>query len=54
VLKHARGTLLRSHDIPTTATDDDPKIASLTPPFKVQFRAKCKEMLIEEELRRRK
>ncbi|EIN09736.1 DnaJ-domain-containing protein [Punctularia strigosozonata HHB-11173 SS5] len=54
VISQARSVLLKSHGIPTTVADDDHRILALKPPFKEQLRAKSKELLIEEELRRRK
>jgi len=40
--------------LPTTTPDDHPRLKGLTPPFKAQLRAKSKELLIEEEVRRRR
>ena len=37
-----------------TAADDHPKLKDLKPSFKEQLRAKSKQMLIDEELRRRR
>ncbi|KAH7097357.1 chaperone regulator [Auriculariales sp. MPI-PUGE-AT-0066] len=54
LITRARSDLLKSHGIPTTVQKDDLRVISLVPPFKQQLRAKVKEMLIEEEVRRRK
>ena len=54
VIKQARIILLKSLNLPTTLEDDDVKLQDVTPPFKEQLRAKSKEMLIDEEVRRRK
>lgn len=54
VIKQARVTLLKGMNLPTTLEDNDPKLKNLTPPWKQQLRAKSKELLIEEEVRRRK
>ncbi|GJE88630.1 DnaJ-domain-containing protein [Phanerochaete sordida] len=54
VIKQARVTLLKEMNLPTTLEDNDSKLKGLTPPWKQQLRAKSKELLIEEEVRRRK
>ncbi|EPQ54218.1 DnaJ-domain-containing protein [Gloeophyllum trabeum ATCC 11539] len=54
VIKQARLLVLKSHGLPSATTDDDPKLKDLQPPFKVQLREKSKDLLIEEEVRRRK
>lgn len=46
--------LLRSLNLPTTLEDDDPRLKELSPPWKEQLRAQSKELLIDEEVRRRK
>jgi len=53
-IAEARLRLLRSLDLSASTQDDDPKLRALVPPFKVQLRAQAKELLIEEEVRRRK
>ncbi|KAG2147541.1 DnaJ-domain-containing protein [Suillus clintonianus] len=53
-IAEARLQLLRSHGFSTSTQDDDPKLRGLVPSFKVQLRAKVKDLLIEEEVRRRK
>ena len=40
--------------MPTSTPDDHPRLKGLIPPFKAQLRAKSKELLIEEEVRRRR
>ena len=54
VIKQARLLVLKEHKLPTTIENDDERLKELIPPFKVQLRAKSKELLIEEEVRRRK
>lgn len=54
VIHQARAVLLKSHNLPPNTPDDDPRVKALTPPWKQQFLAKAKEMLIDEEVRRRK
>jgi DnaJ homolog subfamily C member 8 len=53
-IMEARTLLLRQHNIPTTVADDDSRIKALKPSYKEQLRAKAKEVLIDEEVRRRK
>ncbi|KAI6042616.1 DnaJ-domain-containing protein [Pisolithus marmoratus] len=61
----ARSTLLRSLSLPTNLADDDPRLRNLaddpklkeqglTTPWKIMMKEKIKEVLIEEEVRRRK
>ena len=51
----ARIELLRSLNLSTLLADNDPKLREIgDPPFKVRVRAKAKEMLINEVVRRRK
>ncbi|KAF7312423.1 J domain-containing protein [Mycena indigotica] len=55
IVTEARAAVLKAHGLPATtniATSLD--VRQMDPPFKVQMRAKSKELLIEEELRRRK
>ena len=54
MIKAARNELLKGLQLSTTTGDDHPKLKDLNPPFKEQLRAKSKQMLIEEELRRRR
>ncbi|KAI0322755.1 DnaJ-domain-containing protein [Amylostereum chailletii] len=53
-INQARNLILRELGLPTTTPLDHPKVAELKPPFKEQLRAKAREVLIEEEVRRRK
>lgn len=53
-IRQARVLVLKTHGLPQSAPADHPKLEDLTPPFKEQLRAKAKEMLIDEEVRRRK
>ncbi|KAF8554625.1 DnaJ-domain-containing protein [Imleria badia] len=61
----ARSTLLRALSLPPNLTDDDPRIKNLaedpkmkaqglTTPWRIMLKEKIKEVLIEEEVRRRK
>ncbi|KAF9007593.1 chaperone regulator [Cyathus striatus] len=54
VIRQARNVLLKSINLPTTISDDDARIRELVPPYKVRLRAQSKELLIDEEVRRRK
>jgi DnaJ family protein C protein 8 len=47
-------TLLKGLSLPTSTPDDHPRLKGLTPPFKAQLRQKSKELLIEEEVQRRR
>ncbi|KAI0734116.1 DnaJ-domain-containing protein [Fomitopsis betulina] len=53
-MTQARVVLLKSLQLPTTTADNDPKLKELSPPWRQQFLAQAKELLIEEEVRRRK
>ncbi|KZV97478.1 chaperone regulator [Exidia glandulosa HHB12029] len=50
----ARRDLFKSHNIPPTTPNHDYRVQSLVPPYKTQMRLRVKEMLIDEEVRRRK
>ena len=54
LIAEARLVVLKANSLPSTTQDDDPKLKALNPPFRVQLRVKTKELLIEEEVRRRK
>ncbi|KAH9923294.1 DnaJ domain-containing protein, partial [Fomitopsis serialis] len=54
VLNQARIMLLKGLQLPTTTQANDPKLKGLNPPWQQQFLAQAKELLIEEEVRRRK
>ena len=55
MILQARIELLRSLNLSTSLADNDLKLREIgDPPFKVRVRAKAKEMLIDEEVRRRK
>ncbi|KAI0264469.1 DnaJ-domain-containing protein [Gloeopeniophorella convolvens] len=53
-INQARVLLLKALALPAATPDDSPKLRGLVPPFKTQLRAKSKELLIEEELHRRR
>lgn len=65
MIASARSTLLRALSLPPNLTDDDlrlqnlasdPKLQAqgLTTPWRIMLKEKIKEVLIEEEVRRRK
>ncbi|KAI0331922.1 DnaJ-domain-containing protein [Cubamyces sp. BRFM 1775] len=54
VISQARAILLKAQNLPLNTRDDDPRLKELTPPWRQQFLAKAKELLIDEEVRRRK
>ncbi|KAI0342853.1 DnaJ-domain-containing protein [Trametopsis cervina] len=54
IVKQARILVLKSANLPPTLPDDDARLREVVPPFKQQLRAKSKELLIDEEVRRRK
>lgn len=54
VINQARAILLKSLLLPTTTPDSDPRLRNLAPPWRQQLLAKAKELLIDEEVRRRK
>jgi DnaJ family protein C protein 8 len=53
-INQARLTLLKGMSLPSSTPDNHPRLKGLTPPFKTQLRQKSKELLIEEEVRRRR
>ncbi len=53
VLKAARNATLKSMSLPQTVLDTDPRLKPTLSKFKQDVKAKVKEMLIEEEVRRR-
>ncbi|KAI0279711.1 DnaJ-domain-containing protein [Russula aff. rugulosa BPL654] len=53
-INQARLVLLKGMSLPTSTPDSHPRLQGLTPPFKTQLRQKSKELLIEEEVRRRR
>ena len=50
----ARAMLLKDLQLAANTPDSDPRLKALTPPWREQLRAKAKELLIDEEVRRRK
>ncbi|KAK2463434.1 hypothetical protein APHAL10511_004520 [Amanita phalloides] len=54
VINQARTLVLKVLELPPSTLDSDPKLRGLDPSFRVRIRAQSKELLIEEELRRRK
>jgi len=54
VIQQGRSVVLKSLSLPITTLDDDPKLKGLVPTFKVRLRQESKDLLIDEEVRRRK
>ncbi|KAF8150792.1 DnaJ-domain-containing protein [Crassisporium funariophilum] len=54
VINQARILTLKALDLPTSTTDSDSKLYGLDPPFKARLRLQSKQLLIDEEVRRRK
>ncbi|KAK0204846.1 hypothetical protein DFS33DRAFT_702213 [Desarmillaria ectypa] len=54
IIKQARILALKALSLPASTPDSDPNLKSLNPSFKVRIRARSKELLIDEEVRRRK
>lgn len=50
----ARLVVLRSLNLPPTTPSDDPKLQVLEPSFQQQIRTQTKELMIDDELRKRK
>ncbi|KAF8206306.1 DnaJ-domain-containing protein [Mycena galopus ATCC 62051] len=54
VIAQARALVLKALSLPLTTPHTDPALRRLDPSFKVRMRTQIKELLIDEELRRRK
>ncbi|KAF8340571.1 uncharacterized protein EI90DRAFT_3012399 [Cantharellus anzutake] len=54
VVAYARTQVLKSHGIPSSVEDSDYRIQTLLPPFVEQLGLKVKELLIDDELRKRR
>ncbi|KAM6504472.1 chaperone regulator [Amanita muscaria] len=54
IINQARSMVLKSLGLSTSTPESDPQLKSLNPSFRVRLRVESKELLIEEELRRRK
>ncbi|KAJ7650189.1 DnaJ domain-containing protein [Roridomyces roridus] len=54
VIAQSRSLILKSLSLPLNTPSTDPALRRLEPSFKVRMRAQTKELLIDEELRRRK
>ncbi|KAJ7126878.1 hypothetical protein C8R44DRAFT_617399 [Mycena epipterygia] len=54
VITQSRALILKALSLPLTTPSTDPALRRLDPSFKTRMRAQTKELLIEEELRRRK
>jgi len=54
VIHQSRSMVLKSLSLPTSISDDDDRLKGIDPPFKTRLRLQSKDLLIEEEVRRRK
>jgi DnaJ family protein C protein 8 len=54
VINQARSLVLKTLNLPVSIPDSDHQLKNLNPPFKTLLRAQSKELLIDEEVRRRK
>jgi len=54
VIMQARLMVLKELSLPSTTNKNDVKLRKLDPPFKARMKAKAKELLIDDEVRRRK
>jgi len=54
VIAESRIMVLKSLSLPSSTPSSDPALRNLNPSFKTRVRAQTKDLLIEEELRRRK
>ncbi|KAF7327642.1 J domain-containing protein [Mycena kentingensis (nom. inval.)] len=54
IIKEARLVVLKNNNLPATTAITSVEVRRLNPSFKVQLRAQTKDLLIQEELRRRK
>ncbi|KAG6821290.1 hypothetical protein H0H93_000150 [Arthromyces matolae] len=54
VINQARLMIIKALNLPSSTTDNDPKLSGLEPPYKMRLRLQSKELLIDEEVRRRK
>lgn len=54
VITQARNMVLKALSLPTSISDSDPRLVGIEPPYKFRLRVQSKELLIEEEVRRRK
>ncbi|KAJ3515429.1 hypothetical protein NLJ89_g1769 [Agrocybe chaxingu] len=54
VINQARIMTLKALNLPTTTSESDPKLKDLNPSFQQRLRIQSKQLLIDEEVRRRK
>ncbi|KAJ8072373.1 DnaJ sub C member 8 [Marasmius tenuissimus] len=54
IINQARMMVLKALSLPTSTRSDDAALKNLDPSYKARLRAQSKELLIDEELRRRK
>ncbi|CAE6456780.1 unnamed protein product [Rhizoctonia solani] len=54
VMLEARAQILKENSLPSGTNDTDSRVLGLVPSFKEQIRARARDILIDEEVRRRK
>ncbi|KDR78872.1 hypothetical protein GALMADRAFT_244505 [Galerina marginata CBS 339.88] len=54
VINQARILVIKALNLPTSTPDSDSRLQGLDPPFKLRLRLQSKQLLIDEEVRRRK
>lgn len=54
VINQARSLVFKSLNLPIPTPDSDPRLKNLSPSFKTLLRTQSKDLLIDEEVRRRK
>ncbi|EJD49085.1 chaperone regulator [Auricularia subglabra TFB-10046 SS5] len=54
LITRARTDILKANGVPASTPTNDYRVANIMPPFKTQLRARVKDMLIDDEVRRRK
>ncbi|KAJ1307358.1 hypothetical protein OPQ81_001463 [Rhizoctonia solani] len=54
VMLEARSQTLKANSLPSGTNDNDSRVLALVPSFKEQIRARARDILIDEEVRRRK
>lgn len=53
-IAQARLLLLKANNLPTSIASNDERLKELNPPYRVQLRARAKDLFIDEEVHRRK
>ncbi|KAG6853980.1 hypothetical protein C0991_011843 [Blastosporella zonata] len=54
VINQARSMILKAMNLPLSTPNTDPQLTGIEPPYKVRLRLQSNELLIDEEVRRRK